>query len=146
MSEDETELEETERNKRWGQTNRQEVCTGELDRRLLEILDGQIAGLAKTVNKQTTLLLLIGVLCFGMVAWMHHTQDLFQDEIRRRVADLENEQKAMLHELLAATRETAHDAERASKHVWELKRALHLRFSQERSALKDSALERDGKD
>lgn len=132
--------------RRWAQANRQEVShtqtqtTGELDRRMLEILDGQLAGLAKAVNKQTTILLLIGVLCFGALAWMQHTQNLFQERIRQQLALMETTQKALREEMLEATRKMTHDAGLASKHVWELKRALQLKFSQERSAEKRAGM------
>lgn len=116
------------------QNNKNYQSTGELDRRLLEIFNGQLRALASTINKLSMGFLVVGILCMGMQAWAHQAQNVFMDEMRQRVTMLEASQKTYAMEALAATKSVEKQAERASKHVWELKRALKLKFSQERSA------------
>lgn len=124
----------------YGKRNRQQqnVCTtqvtGELNRNLLSMCSGQIRALANTVNKLSTGILVVGIICMGMLAWMHQAQSQFLDDMRQRVAMMESAQKAHAQEVIAAVEETEANSARASKHVWELKQALKLKFSQERSA------------
>lgn len=116
------------------QSNKNYQTTGELDRRLLEICNGQLRALASTVNRLSTGIIVVGITCVFVIAWTHQAQNVFMDEMRQRVAMLEASQKTQAQEVLAATKAAEEHAERASKHVWELKRALKLKFSQERSA------------
>lgn len=118
------------------QNNNQHVTqvTGELDRNLLSIFNGQLRALASTINKLSTGFLVVGILCMGMQAWTYQAQSVFLDDMRQRVAMLEASQKTHAMEVLAATKAAEEHAERTSKHVWELKRALNLKFSQDRSA------------
>lgn len=123
-----------------GKRNRQQqnVCatqvTGELNRNLLSMCSGQLRALANTVNKLSTGILVVGIICMGMLAWIHQAQSQFLDDMRQRVAMMESAQKAHAQEVIAAVEETKANSARASKHVWELKQALKLKFSQERSA------------
>ena len=116
------------------QQNNVTTTTGELDKNLLAMCNGQIRALANTVNKLSTGILVVGIICMGMLAWMHQAQIQFLDDMRQRVAMMESAQKAHAQEVIAAVEETEANSARASKHVWELKQALRLKFSQERSA------------
>lgn len=118
------------------QTNNQSLTqvTGELDKGLIAMCTGQLRALASTINKLSTGIIVVGITCVFVIAWTHHAQNVFMDEMRQRVTLLEASQKTYAMEVLAATKSVEKQAERASKHVWELKRALKLKFSQERSA------------
>ena len=124
----------------YGKRNRQQqnVCatqvTGEINRNLLSMCSGQIRALANAVNKLSTGILLAGVIILGWIAWTQHSQSLFMDEMRMRIAALEAAQRNAMQEILQRVESAEASAERASKHVWELKQALRLKFSQERSA------------
>lgn len=130
--------------KRGTQNNHQQNVqnTGELDRRLIEMCNGQIRALANTVNKMSTLILLAGVILLWWMAWSNHNQTIFLDEMRTRLAAQEAAHRNAIQELLQRVESAESHAERASKHVWELKHALNLKFSQQRSA--EAA--RDGED
>lgn len=123
-----------------GKRNRQQqnVCatqvTGELNRNLLSMCSGQLRALANDVNKLSTGIFLAGVIILGWIAWTQHNQSLFMDEMRMRIAALEAAQRNAIQEILQRVESAESHAERASKHVWDLKRALKLKFSQERSA------------
>lgn len=108
--------------------------TGELDKGLLAMCTGQLRALASTINKLSTGIIVVGITCVFVIVWTHQAQNVFMDEMRQRVAMLETSQKTHAQEVLAATKAAEEHAERTSKHVWELKRALKLKFSQERSA------------
>lgn len=116
------------------QQNNVTTTTGELDKNLLAMCNGQLRALANTVNKLSTGILVVGIICMGMLAWMHQAQSQFLDDMRQRVAMMESMQKAHAQEVLAAVKGAEDSAARASKHVWELKQALKLKFSQDRSA------------
>lgn len=122
------------------QNSRQETNTSnstvqrELDHRLLEICNGQLLALGTTVNKLTTAIIVVGLICAGMLFWMFQMQNIFREEMIRRITALEENQKAQAQETIKALKSSEGYSERASKHVWELKQALKLRFSQERSA------------
>lgn len=123
-----------------GKRNRQQqnVCTtqvtGELNRNLLSMCSGQLRALANAVNKLSTGILLAGVIILGWIAWTQHSQSLFMDEMRMRIAALEAAQRNAIQEILQRVESAEAHAERTSKHVWELKHALNLKFSQQRSA------------
>lgn len=116
------------------QQNNVTTTTGELDKNLLAMCNGQLRALATTVNRLSTGILVVGILCMGMQALTYQAQSVFLDDMRQRVAMLEAAQKTQAQEVLAAVESAEGYAERSSKHVWELKRALGLKFSQERSA------------
>lgn len=116
------------------QQNNITTTTGELDRSLLAMCNGQLRALASTINRLSTGIIVVGITCVFVIVWTHQAQNVFMDEMRQRVAMLEASQKTHAMEVLTATKAAGEQAERASKHVWELKRALNLKFSQERSA------------
>lgn len=116
------------------QQNNVTTTTEELDRSLLAMCNGQLRALASTINRLSTGIIVVGITCVFVIAWTHQAQNVFMDEMRQRVAMLEASQKTHAMEVLAATKAAEERAERTSKHVWELKRALNLKFSQERSA------------
>lgn len=106
----------------------------ELDHRLLEICNGQLLALGTTVNRLTTAIIVAALVCAGMLFWTYQMQSMFREEMIRRITVLEENQKAQAQETIQALKLTEGYSERASKHVWELKQALKLKFSQERSA------------
>lgn len=116
------------------QQNNITTTTRELDRSLLAMCNGQLRALASTINRLSTGIIVVGITCVFVIAWTHQAQNVFMDEMRQRVAMLEASQKTHAMEVLAATKAAEEQAARTSKNVWELKRALNLKFSQERSA------------
>ena len=116
------------------QQNNVTTTTGELDKNLLAMCNGQLRALADTINKLSTGIIVVGIICMGMLAWMHQAQSQFLDDMRQHTAFIESAPKSYAQEVLAAIKGVEDSAERASKHVWELKHALKLKFSQEHSA------------
>lgn len=106
----------------------------ELDQRLLEMCNGQLRALGTVVNRLTMSVLIVGMVCAGLLLWTLQATHMRHDALIARIAALEANQAAESQDVIQATKATQAYAARASKHIWELKRALKLNFSQERSA------------
>lgn len=92
------------------------VNSREADARLIDMVSGQMLTFAREMSKFTLTLVLIGILGLASTAWLTWRMGKVEDT-------------------LAAVVNTN---EQAKKHVWELKSALGLKFSQERSSRGES--------
>lgn len=106
----------------------------ELDHRLLEMCNGQLRALATVVNRHTMGDIIAALVCAGLMLWTLQTANMRCDALLERIATLEANQKATAEKVEQSAKSAEAYAERASKHVWELKTALKLKFSQQRSA------------
>jgi len=87
------------------------VNSREADARLIDMVSGQMLTFAREMSKFTLTLVLIGILGLASTAWLTWRMGKVEDT-------------------LAAVVKTN---EQAKKQIWELKSALGLKFSQERS-------------
>lgn len=116
------------------QTQNQSTVQRELDRRLLEICNGQLLALGTTINRLTTTILVVGIVCVGMLIWLYQSQNIMCERMFQKLDSIVERQTLQANDVVQAAKDVRCFSERSAKHVWELKRALKLKFSQERSA------------
>lgn len=103
-------------NQKTDQKNEQTIQQRDLDRELLRIHEARIGVLTAVVNRLSLWVVVFGLLLILALGWLTYQQHLTRAAVETATVRME----------------------RVEKHVWELKHALRLRFSQERSAAADN--------
>lgn len=112
----------------------------EADARLLEIFDKRLDAIGAAQNRMGMFLLALCLVVFmetaalvGVTIWHSSTLSRMQDSMEKQNAAVLTAVQKMDEEIASVSAESKGCMERVKKYVWELKTALNLKFSQQRS-------------
>lgn len=118
----------------------------EVDKKLLEIFENRLHALGAAQNRASMFLLTLCIVVFMLAAvvaglgfWMSATHAHMQSVVEKQEATMLASLSKIDAELSSVATESKDCAERVRKHVWELKTALGLKFSQERGKKENGA-------
>lgn len=114
----------------------------EADNRLLDIVSNQLHALGAAVNRTGMFLLALCLVVvmetaalIGVTLWHSSAISRMQAEMERQHVVVMTAMQKMDSELSSVSTESKGCMERVKKYVWELKAALDLKFSQQRSGI-----------
>ena len=112
----------------------------EADARLLEIFDKRLDAIGAAQNRMGMFLLALCLVVFletmalvGVTLWHSSALSQMQDSMEKQNAAVLTAVQKMDEEIASVSAESKGCMERVKKYVWELKTALNLKFSQQRS-------------
>ena len=112
----------------------------EADNRLLDIVSNQLHALGAAVNRTGMFLLALCLVVvmetaalIGVTLWHSSAISRMQDSMEKQNAAVLTAVQKMDEEIASVSAESKVCMERVKKYVWELKTALNLKFSQQRS-------------
>lgn len=145
MSNDPMQQQEEQQEPMQGQPQNQNSATvkqeqREADNRLLDIVSNQLHALGAAVNRTGMFLLALCLVVvmetaalIGVTLWHSSAISRMQAEMERQHVVVMTAMQKMDSELSSVSTESKGCMERVKKYVWELKTALNLKFSQQRS-------------
>lgn len=112
----------------------------EADSRLLDIFDKRLDAIGGAQNRMGMFLLTLCLVVFvetvalvGVTLWHSSALSQMQDSMEKQNAAVLTAVQKMDEEIASVSAESKGCMERVKKYVWELKTALNLKFSQQRS-------------
>lgn len=124
----------------------------EADNRLLDIISNQLHALGAAVNRTGMFLLALCLVVVmetaalvGVTLWHNSAISQMQADMEKQHVVVMTAMQKMDSELSSVSAESKGCMERVKKYVWELKTALNLKFSQQRSG-NDPQQAQDGED
>lgn len=112
----------------------------EADSRLLDIFDKRLDAIGGAQNRMGMFLLALCLVVFletmalvGVTLWHSSALSQMQDSMEKQNAAVLTAVQKMDEEIASVSAESKGCMERVKKYVWELKTALNLKFSQQRS-------------
>lgn len=112
----------------------------EADAKLLDIFDKRLDAIGGAQNRMGMFLLALCLVVFvetmalvGVTLWHSSAISQMQDSMEKQNAAVLTAVQKMDEEIASVSAESKGCMERVKKYAWELKTALHLKFSQERS-------------
>lgn len=112
----------------------------EADARLLEIFDKRLDAIGAAQNRMGMFLLALCLVVFletmalvGVTLWHSSALSQMQDSMEKQNAAVLTAVQKVDEEIASVSAESKGCMERVKKYVWELKTALNLKFSQQRS-------------